>query len=566
MPTLGKPRRWWAQLEPDTRVFAGCYLLLVPFYLWPLVVTRLLPGLDLPFHLSMVDMLSKIGRPDSPYRPFYEGTPVLAPYATHYLALWILTLGHVLALTTAHKIIIAAYVAGLPLAAAALLGVCGRSRIPALLAFPLAYNLTLHYGFVSSALSLPVVLVLLAALARLLTTDEARLGWRWAATAGAALLLFLSHLQNFLYGLCAAAAFILFCRAPWRRRLLGAAAFMPALGALVWWQTHADFFGDSQEERKTASYAWSALRAARLGDKGHRPVMVDVMDRLYDLPNHALRSFYDGADVRAARTLLVLVLLYFCLGLAGNSAGAQETTSQPPSRRPRLTLACWVAFAGALFAYLALPHHLQSFELMTFFPRFAPLAVAMMLPLIPAGLTRWNGELRRLLPLPAVLFAVLYGRELVRHYRLWGNETADFVAVLDRAEPGHRALGLVFDRQSRVMRIESTFLGLPEYYVAAHPAPQSMTPLWYCGMRHIPCRRNPELAQLPDPGPWEPYRLKPDLAVPFFDYFFVRSPPPGPLFGRYQDIMEVVAHQGTWWLWRRKPGAVLSPLEQRYDD
>src|SRR5207244_3152361 len=110
------------------------------------------------------DMLSKSARPDSPYAPFYRGTPALAPYAAHYLAVW--GLSKLMPILAAHKIIIALYVAGLPAAASSLLGACGRSRVPALLAFPLAYNLTLHYGFISFALSMPMVLVLLAQLTR----------------------------------------------------------------------------------------------------------------------------------------------------------------------------------------------------------------------------------------------------------------------------------------------------------------------------------------------------------------------------------------------------------------
>jgi len=67
----------------------AAYLLLLPLYLAPLYVTApLFPGLDLPFHLSLADMLAKSGRADSAYATFYQGTPALAPYGAHYLALW----------------------------------------------------------------------------------------------------------------------------------------------------------------------------------------------------------------------------------------------------------------------------------------------------------------------------------------------------------------------------------------------------------------------------------------------------------------------------------------------
>jgi hypothetical protein len=49
------------QLDGDARAFGLGYLLLLPLYLAPLFVARYLPGLDLPFHLSMADMLGKAG-------------------------------------------------------------------------------------------------------------------------------------------------------------------------------------------------------------------------------------------------------------------------------------------------------------------------------------------------------------------------------------------------------------------------------------------------------------------------------------------------------------------------
>ena len=97
-------------------------------------------------------------------------------------------------------------VATFPVAVGGLLGACGRSRLPALLAFPLAYNLTLHYGFISYAVSLSVLFFLLASVARFLTAPAAS-PWRWAVAALWAVVLFLSHLQDFLFGVCAVLAF-----------------------------------------------------------------------------------------------------------------------------------------------------------------------------------------------------------------------------------------------------------------------------------------------------------------------------------------------------------------------
>jgi hypothetical protein len=158
----------------------------------------------------------------------------IAPYAAHFVAL--IAFGKVMSLLAAHKLIIILYVAGLPLAMASLLAACRRSRIPALLAFPLAYNLTLHYGFVSFALSLPVVLWLLAEMTKLAHSDRRRTFFtRWLATAAVAMLLFLCHLQNFLYGVCAALAFAVLAGPRFAASCSPRPPLMPAFAGVAYW-------------------------------------------------------------------------------------------------------------------------------------------------------------------------------------------------------------------------------------------------------------------------------------------------------------------------------------------
>jgi hypothetical protein len=544
---------YFNELEPDRRLFWTSYLVLLPLFLAPLFVTRFLPGLDLPFHLSMVDMLIKGGEAGSPYAPFYVGTPGVAPYAAHYLALWLLS--SVMTLATAHKVVVVLYVAGMPAAAASLLGACGRSRIPALLGFPLAYNLTLHYGFVGFAISLPIVLWFLAELTKLLTADE--WAWRrWVFTALLGVTAFLCHLQNFAYGMCAALAFIAFAGVGWRRRAGGLGALVPSLAALGWWQVSARFTADPLQQKKTFAYAWSALKAARSSDLlgGKRSLLDDLTTRIEHIPGHLLRGFMDHVDVAAARALLWVIAAYIALGVVGIWDYAERPL------RPRMRIAGWIAFLGAVFAYLALPHHLPVLELMTFSPRFAVLAVLVGLLVVPASLKKIGGVARLFVLLPALAFCGIYGQQIVKHYRLYGQEIADFVTVLEKTPPGGKALGLVFDRTSRVMRIESALVGLPNLYPVVRRSPTSMVSLAYCGMRHIPCRRKEPLVPLPDPGPWDPRIARPEDAIFFFDYFFVRSPPPGyPVFGSLIDRVELTAQEGSWRAYRRKPGATRPP-------
>jgi hypothetical protein len=536
----------------DAWCFWVCYGILLPFFLAPLFATRLLPGLDLPFHIAAADMVAKAGNPASPYAPYYEGGLRIAPYAAHFVAL--IVFGKVMGLLSAHKLIIVLYVAGLPLAMAALLGACRRSRIPALLAFPLAYNLTLHYGFISFALSLPVVLWLLAEMTKLAHTDvRRRFVVRWCVVAGVAILLFLCHLQNFLYGVCAALAFAALAMAPWRRKLLAAAALLPAFAGLAYW--HLTSPPVAGQAKLTPALAWRFLKAHRLIDLGQGKLSHDLWQRIVLIPSHAMRAFTDESNTPACRGLCLIMVAYVLVGLL-----AWRPADMPPEPRPlrgrRMRLAGAIAFAGALFAYLALPHHLQELELMTFFPRFSVLVLLMFLLLVPAGLLRLRGALALALPLPALIFGVLWGRQLYLHYQAYGAEVAGFVDVVMKTPPGGKAMGLFFDRKSRVMQVESALVGLPGFYPALRPALGSMVPPTYCGLRHMPCRRK-VAADFVTP-PWTPTAFSPPKMLAVFDYYFLHSVPAGydPWPG-YHRMFEQLASSGTWSVFRKRPGPIM---------
>jgi hypothetical protein len=543
----------WSGKVSDAWCFAIAYLLVLPFFLAPLFATRLLPGLDLPFHLAAADMLSKVGRPDSPYAPYFDGGLRMAPYAAHFIAL--IGLGKVMSLLVAHKLIVVAYVAGMPLAMASLLAACRRSRIPALLAFPLAYNLTLHYGFITFALSLPVVLWLLARMTKLVHANGRRaFVVRWLATAAVALLLFLCHLQNFLYGVCASLAFAVLSSATLRRKLLAVLALLPAFAGLAYW--HLTSPPVAGQAKLTTALAWTFLKRHRLDDLGAAKWPDDLWNRIMAIPAHALRGFSDGIHVPACVGLMIIMATYFVIGVV---AWLVPGKMKEPRllRRRRMRLAGLVAFLGALGAYLALPHHLQEMELMTFYPRFSVLVLLMFLLVVPSSLLRLRGlGAVLLLPVPALVFGAIYGRQLYLHYKAYGAEIAGFVEVAEKTPPGGKALGLMFDRYSAVMQIESALIGVPSFYPALRPAIGSMVPPHYCGLRHMPCR-------LKIPGefatsPWSPASFVPAKMLPTFDYFFVRRLPPNvDLFRGYHGMVELLAKSGVWAVFRKKPGPII---------
>jgi hypothetical protein len=436
-----------------------------------------------------------------------------------------------------------------------LLAACRRSRIPALLAFPLAYNLTLHYGFVSFALSLPVLLWLLAEMTKLAHGDgRASVFARWLITAAVATLLFLCHLQNFLYGVCAALAFAALSAAPIRRKLLAVTALAPSLAGLAYW--HLSSPPVTGQAKLTPALAWRILKHHRLDDLGRQKLLVDLWNRVVLIPSHAMRAFADESNVPACKRIFVIMVAYVFVGMLAWRA-VDEPLEARSIRRRRMRLAGVVACLGALIAYLALPHHLQEMELMTFFPRFSVLVMLMFLLLVPAGLLRFRGLLALLLPVPALVSGVVYSRQLYAHYRAYGAEIAGFVEVAEKTPPGGKALGLMFDRRSAVMQVESAMIGVPGFYPALRPGLGSMVPPTYCGYRHMPCR----LKVAPDfaTNPWTPASFAPAKMLPTFDYFFVRSLPPGfDLFRGYHGMVELLAQSGSWAVYRKKPGPVVA--------
>ena len=537
-------RRFWTALDTDLRVFLLGYVLLLPVFLAPLVFTKYLPGLDLGFHLSTADMLSKGVGPNSPYAGFYEIRNLWAPYSAHYLALIVLA-KFVGTIALAHNVVACTYVASLPITLATFLNVCGKSRIPALLAFPLAYNLCLHYGFFSFCLSLPALFALLAAICHHLKRPLFS-WWSWAACAVCGVVLFLTHLQNLIFGLCGAATFLVLCRASLSRRLGTAAALVPTFASLLYWNFRTSFEGDPNQQKKTLAFAWESIKAARLADLGARTWAADLADRLVGmLPVSVMRGFVDLSDVVGYRALMLVLAAFFIMALI---AYALPRSLQP---RPTFTVACFVLALGGLTAYLALPHHLRAFELMTFFPRFSVLAVLLLIPLVPAGLRRlpWHTSLLALAPV--VVFGVFYGSIVNTHYRAYREELNDFVKVMNIIPRDGKLMSILFDRTSKVMRIESALVGLPGYYVATQRSAKTMVPIHYCGMRHMPCQIT---KPVPWPGPWGGDSFDWNETYALFDYYLVRHPAPSPgLLGPLATRVQVLASAGQWAAYRKAP-------------
>jgi hypothetical protein len=193
---------------------------------------------DLPGHLGLAQVLRHVGDPSGAMAAAFRFGVFPAPNTLFYVLAAALMgpLGPI----AASKVILGAYVVGMPLSTFALLRALGRSGVWSLCAFPLSLHWPLIEGFIDYALSVPLAFLgwaLLASLAR-----GARDRWRTRRRTQLLIvvsgLVFLAHLEGaILYLLGAALGVALATSRTGFARALGLASASvgpPTLLAGVW--------------------------------------------------------------------------------------------------------------------------------------------------------------------------------------------------------------------------------------------------------------------------------------------------------------------------------------------
>lgn len=521
------------------------YLLLLPLYLLPLFVTRFLPGLDLPLHLSLVDALLKAGQVGSPQHEIYQTQFTPSGYFAYYFLLT--QLAKWMPIQLAHRVLMGGMIALLPLACARLLKSYGSSRLPSLIAFPLAYNMPLHYGFVSFACSIPI-LVLFVAQVILVLAREQLLRKDVPYLAGLAVLLYLSHIQTYGLALVLTSCLLLLSCFPWRRRMVAVFAVLPSVLLLGLWQSAGIFQSAAKAPTKNLLYVVKEFWYARVHEL-HTPLqyLSDPLHRLYLFQVHLLRGFMDRSDQVMANVFLLSLGVYVGLGVLIEHREGQRTPDHRLTRWAR-----WLPGLLALGAYLGLPHHIPEFQ--TIFPRFAIVAAVLAFPFIPQALCRCPKSWLRWLTLLSVGPSCLYGVTLSIEYYRFDRELADFATVLDAMPPGGKTLGLVYgDKSSRTLSAGAMLVNLPAYYPIERRSAQSLVPIVFCEAPGSPCNRRPGAKAPPPVDHWKPEFFPIAESVAYYDYFLTHAAPPQPLlFGPFADRVELLATAGKWSVYRRK--------------
>ncbi len=538
---LSRDAPWWdAGGAPYTAAYWGSLLLLIA----GLFRNKLLPFVDYPQHLALAATLKRmIVGAGGPERQLFETN--LASYNSLFHVL-VAVANLLVPIDLAGKLVLSLYVFLVGYATLALLRATGRPRARAFLILPVVFGYSVIWGFVNFGLGVSLQIVVLSRVLdrdRLLATAHHHRGVRRftpeLVTAVIALLGAYTHLLatalGYMLMLVAIVARAQTDRAPFFERLGRALRtglpLLPAIGwcAFVYWrQTHGSF--------QNFEYG-----VAEGND-------VFAMSKVKDFFTYATGFRADGFDAK---------VLSIGVGLLAIGAMLRDVEDAPP-------VALRWLFVASVVAYLIIPHVFWATNFV--FERITFLIVLTAILWAPRAIPRFEQGLR--LMYVSVGLAAAGG-----FFQFMGSpdlqkELGDLDAILAKMPDGRRVTGLLWDP------IVRTHLPLPEshtaertqvtaqysllhtaaYYVAHHGGEVAFS---FTRTMSLPVHYRKEKMP-PDPPPnfeWNPseYRTSTSWGR-YFDLVLMKTQwddqvdPRASVWGSHAAEVDVVAHQGKWWV------------------
>jgi len=497
----------------------------------PLWVTRQLPVVDLPQHLHLISVLHRLGDTTTLYPEIFQRRPELTPYLGYYYTVSLLH--WLLPLELANRLFLTAYVVGLPLSLAALLGSLGRPTWPSLLALPFAYGDSFAWGFINYCSAMPLALLCCALIVRSLRDPDRRA--RWALRhAGALVLVLLFHVQVFAFLALALPWLLLMVKAEspdgwWRARLPALASLAPAvLLFLIWVVLRA---GEPTEVVQGAPWkAWGPMLSEQ------NVLYNSFAQNQQELWLKLANALKDGSD-RDALWVVVVV----AIGAA--VLGATFELARPTAHTLRSLGAMLGLAAAALVLFFTLPFDIRGY-IYYLNTRYAHLAAVALAGCLPAAHERLQPYLRW----AAAAAVAWFGLTLARGYARFDAESLPLRELSAAAAPRPRVMGLIYDTSSSAVT-HPVFLhsacvvareggGLCNFSFALTPH----SPLEY------------RVAPPPTfPSEWHPEKFRWDSMGAAYDHFLIRGAPPESVLGRHAGTELVpVAQSGGFWLLRRR--------------
>ncbi len=526
--------------QPDLNAWPGrlAWALAVLVAVSPLWAGHELPLVDLPQHFYVIAILNHLHDPANLFARFFEPRPGFSPYIAYYYLVG--HLARVVSVETANRVFLSVYVAGLPLSMGFLIRSLGRPAWPALLAIPLAYGDNFAMGFVNYCAALPLTFVCMGLFVRAITDSPRRP--LWGASLAAALLALLAVHPVPLAFLALALPFLLLTtRAPeelaafdpiqWLRvRRFAIGGVLPAvLVALLWLRSLAGH--PTPIAYGVPWHAWGPIFSKQ------NVQFMTFGENLAAFPQLLAGILSDDSDRLGLRFAGVIAGLAIIARVFSRASAPAHGGRWHERARP----AGLVAIAVGL--YFTLPLNIQGY-VGGINPRFAQLAALLSLSLLP----RLGPGLARTMLWLAAVAALATAAPLIRGFEAFDREAASLRAMVRASGDRPRVMGLIYDDYSRVVRFPvylhsaATLArergGIPNYSLGGWPS----APIRF--------RATPPPTY---PSEWEPRAFDYEAQGGFYDHFLVRGANPLRIFGkRIGDELEIAAHDGDFWLVRRR--------------
>jgi hypothetical protein len=407
-------KKWGFRLpREETRGFLAFFFLLSACAVAPIWVTRFLPLLDEPNHLSAIYIWASLSDPLSPLHAFYETRVAPVSYLLHYGFVYLFS--KAVGVEAAHKITLSLYVLATPSAAYFWCRRTGRSPWLSLLTLPLAFSASWAYGYHPFNLGMAAFFWGVVAYDRLLCGWSK---WAWCSAMLSSVACYFGH--PFPLALLGTCVFVLWLVRGQKVRSAArtVSAFSPSLILLLW-------------QARAASLASTAPGEA-LGDDFPVIDFERWLDRLLDLPQYAINPFSGSYD---SILFLFFVILTIALWI-GLAIGSKRP--YPVSIRATLVAyrGLWIMLV-LLVLYLVLPEHLNEPVYMWIARgRIGP-AIGFFLLLSPPLQHRSRG---RWIVLIAALAALPLYFEIGRRYWAFGHHMKGMESVLEVCPPDEQVL------------------------------------------------------------------------------------------------------------------------------
>ncbi len=530
-------------------LFCTCTLL----FLLPVWLARFLPLVDLPQHLAFVNVLRSFHNPATDYSRVLSLHLFPQHNVLHLFLCYLLSFA--VGIEGANRLFLTGYVILLPLAVLHLLNTLRARREFVFFSFLFIYNLNLLWGFMSTALAIPLVLFLLSFELRWLgsmTNDECRMmnsgpsSNRNSSFVNRHLLLltllsilfiliFLGHSLMFLFAaVLYLALVIVHFRKSRARSLLALIPLVPVLAIFVIpWQ--AQVF--STENGSLLSMVVGGFQLTNL--------LTRPLDFIAATGFRAdeLSSFLYKLLLVAAVTLIVTQAIRF------RFKSLFQGRLLIPSLLVLLSFAGYLLFPGAVTQAWFLNQRFAVFVWLFLIPLAALISEEN--PQIAQRESGIGAPSRRLHPwfTPSLLFVLLLsaGNTLYR-FIAFDREARPVARLISRLPPDRRVIGLPYELRTRHdLTGYDVFIHSGCYYQAFRRGYPGFS---FASFRYSPIQYQDSNRFIQPGYEWSPWRFIFPDGWQFYDYFLVHGRPRPPTSENLQQ-MKLVATEGAWSVYQR---------------